>query len=177
MEIVQVFACALLGSIVTFALVRMFYLFSNKLGRFIYPKLLRHVIYPRLFRQKYFFNPSRIEFALWSLHWAVTGFCNLYRIGSLAEAGLRAGSIAMIHLIPLLAVPQLSMWSHYLGASLSACQSAHRAFGLMAAAQGIFHACIAIQLPSIATPFLASSVTVSYLRAAKERVLLTPTRS
>lgn len=161
MDVTEIYACILLGSIGLLVIIRVLMMLSYQTRRSLYGRILRQFVYPRLLRQDWFLNPTRAEFVLYALHWTMTAFFNLYRVDSIAEAGLRAGSIALVHLVPLLAIPQLSMWSHYLGLSLSACQAAHRAFGYMATAQGIFHAIVSIQETSIRAPSLASNVVVS----------------
>lgn len=153
MDIKREFACAVLGPCALFILFHLLSLISQFARRRLYTRLLHYVIYPRLFPGRHLINPTRAEVGLHLAHWALTAFCNIYGIATISQAGLRAGFIAIVHLVPLLAASQMSFVSSLSGASLSTVLSAHQSFGHMAAAQGIFHSIVsfhALPLPTLA---------------------------
>ncbi|GIZ48204.1 hypothetical protein CKM354_001127400 [Cercospora kikuchii] len=109
--------------------------------------ILRYLVYTQVFRPGHLIglNPTWAEALALTAHWAATAACNAYRVRSLAEASARAGQLALVHLVPLISVRQLSFASHVLGWSLRKCHFIHGSLGIMATAQGIIHAVIALQ--------------------------------
>lgn len=63
---------------------------------------------------------------------------------TISQAGLRAGTLAMINLIPLFAVPHLSTLADLLGVTLSTFRQIHRSAGVMAVMLTIFHLLVMI---------------------------------
>ena len=160
----QIFACGLLGLlsllILAHTLSHLLHI-SRERRSAVYGKLLRHLLYPRLFTNHHSANPTKAAALLYITHWIGTGFCNAWGIRTTSEAGLRAGSIAIIHLIPLLMAPQLSFASDVLGVPLATYERLHRSLGLMAAVQGIFHGLVAIGSTARHGTVWATSLTVS----------------
>ena len=164
MDIVQILACVLLGIPALWISFRVMLSCWTTTCRSFYGKLLRYLIYPRIFPQWHHINPSRLDLLLHVTHWAFTGFCNVYNVRSVTEAGLRAGSIAVVHLVLLIAAPQLNFGADVLGLSLAVFYRVHRAFGIMATAQGVFHSAVYLRSASISTFSGSLSLTVDILR-------------
>lgn len=161
MDLSDIFASILLGGIGVVICLRAVLRLLHHTHRRALMWLLRHAVYPRIFQGQHFINPSRAEVTLHALHWAATAFCNFYDIHSIPDAGRRAGTLAIIHLAPLLATSHLSFVSDLMGLSLAVSRAIHRAFGIMAAIQGAFHTAVAFGLGSEMLPGMASAVMVS----------------
>jgi hypothetical protein len=73
------------------------------------------------------------------LYWGGTLLVNVFQVRSLPEAASRAGSIAILYLIPLVAGGRLSFAADWMGLSLRTFQYLHNTFGLMVSAQLISH--------------------------------------
>lgn len=103
-----------------------------------------------------FFGPTtRWETILILLYWTGTAVCNVIGVKSLPEAGLRAGSISVFHLIPLLLSDRLRFAADLFGLSPQLFQKSHTSLGFMATAQGVIH--VAIFLSK--TPFQVQQTT------------------
>jgi len=120
-----------------------------------------HIAYPRLFSKPFLFNPTRADTLFYLAHWSITGFCNAYCVSDLSDAGHRAGTVALLHLIVLFASPQICLTSQLLGLTLSSSYRLHRALGSMAVAQTLFHSIVLMKQISLTTPVGASTLTVS----------------
>jgi hypothetical protein len=66
-------------------------------------------------------------------------FCISFRVANLSEAGLRAGTLSLINLGPLLSGPHLDFLADLLGLPLKAYRCVHRSAGLVAFALAVFH--------------------------------------
>ena len=66
-------------------------------------------------------------------------FCLSFRAASTVEVGRRAGSIALINMVPLFSGPHLSLLANALGVSLVSAQRVHRSMGIMASALVLVH--------------------------------------
>jgi hypothetical protein len=62
----------------------------------------------------------------------------------ISQAGLRAGTLAVINLIPVFAGPYLSTLADLLGMSLSMFRQIHRSAGVTAVALAIFHVLVMV---------------------------------
>jgi hypothetical protein len=142
MDVSQVLICVILGPIGLALLSRCVWTMSKIIWRASRIKILRMLILPRLFPGWHPYNPPRIELMLYAIHWIITGFFNGYGIESLSQAGMRAGVIATVHLVPLLATSQLDFAAHLFGIGPQSFRRVHQAFGLMAAAQSVFHSIV-----------------------------------
>ena len=102
--------------------------------------IFKYLIYPVFFKRHLLLGPtSRWQTILMVLYWAGTAVCNVIGVKSLSEAGLRAGSISVFHLIPLLLSDRLPLAADFLGLSPQSFQRAHTSVGFMATTQGIIH--------------------------------------
>lgn len=160
----RILSCVLLGTIALMCLYRISLHLYRHYYKGLRARFFLHIVHPRLFSRPFLLNPTRADTILYLVHWTATGICNAYNVGTLAEAGLRAGKIALIHLVPLFAAPHLSLSSDLLGWTLASSYRLHRALGLMAAAQGIFHCAISIHAIPIPTVVGAACLTVYEFR-------------
>lgn len=62
----------------------------------------------------------------------------------LSQAGLRAGTLSIVNLIPLFAGPHLSTLADLLGISLRTIRQIHRSAGIMAVLLAGFHVIVAL---------------------------------
>lgn len=112
---------------------RLFFLFS------------RHLVLPYLFNRRRFWGPiSWLRAGLHMLHLGGTLACNINGVHDISTARSRAGSLAILHLIPLLFVPNLSLAAEIFGFSLSAYHQFHRALGWMTILQVALHVTLAV---------------------------------
>jgi len=160
MEIPNAYSLAFLSVLASLVCLHTMSSIWSKFHRSLYGILLRHIVYPRIFPGMHLINPTRSGVFLYVIHWATTLFCNIYRVQSIAQAGLRAGRISIVHLVPLIASPQLSFNSDLMGLSLSTFKHLHYACGVMATAQGLFHSLASIRSLKLATSWGSNSLAV-----------------
>jgi hypothetical protein len=104
----------------------------------------RHLIYPYLVRRHRFLPPFTLADLLAQLTY-IAGNCFCLAYGSSIEnAGLRAGTLSLINLIPLFFSPYLGLAADVLGLSLRAFRYVHRSAALMSSGLALFHAAVAI---------------------------------
>lgn len=106
----------------------------------------RHIVHPHLLQRRRLWGPiSRFRACLHLLHVGGTLACNVLGVHSLTEARSRAGSLAMLHLVPTLFSPHLSQAADYMGLPLPAYYHLHGALGLMAFLQSVVHMVAAVR--------------------------------
>ncbi|PYI33125.1 hypothetical protein BP00DRAFT_367459 [Aspergillus indologenus CBS 114.80] len=106
----------------------------------------RYIVLPYIVRRSLFWSPiSRGAAFIHILHWSGTLICNILGVNSAGAARSRAGSLALLHLVPALWTPQLSFGAHFFNLSLSAYNRFHRAFGWMALIQCGVHIIFAVR--------------------------------
>ena len=86
-----------------------------------------------------YIQQNRWRALLTLLYWLGTGACNIIGVRSLPEASNRAGTISIIHLIPLLFSDRLSFAADLLGLPLHSYLNLHGAMGFMTFVQGAIH--------------------------------------
>lgn len=105
--------------------------------------VFKHLVYPLFLKRHLLLGPTtRWETMLILLYWTGTAICNVIGVKSLPEAGLRAGSISVFHLIPLLLSDRLCFAADLFGLSPQLFRKCHTSLGLMATAQAIIHVAI-----------------------------------
>lgn len=110
----------------------------------------RHLVLPYLFRRRGFLGPiSRLRAGLHVLHLGGTLTCNIFGVHDISAARSRAGSLAVLHLIPLLFVPNLNLAAEIFGISLSVYHHLHRALGWMTVLQTALHVAFAVHRVTI----------------------------
>lgn len=85
---------------------------------------------------------SRWHALLLFMYWSGTAICNVVGVDTMTQASSRAGSLATLHLIPLLFTNRLSFAADLLGLSLQTYLSLYTSMGLMALVQSLIHTVI-----------------------------------
>ena len=141
MEPVKIYSLAAGGM---FALVFL-YSVSLSISRWIQNRtifyILKYLVYPIFIRRTRLSAPfSRWRAVLTVAYWVGTAACNFIGVKTSAQAGSRAGSLATLHLVPLLLTSRVSFAADLLGVSLQIIISLHTSIGLMALVQSVVHA-------------------------------------
>jgi hypothetical protein len=111
--------------------------------------IIRHLVLPFLLRRRSLWGPvTRLQAILHVLHFAGTIVCNIIGVPGLAGFRSRAGLLAILHLLPLTVIPQLSLGSAFFHISLQTYRKLHTSFGIMAIFQSVLHVIFAIQTTS-----------------------------
>jgi hypothetical protein len=90
-------------------------------------------------------NPTRVEVLCHLLHWTAVIVYNTWNVDSLGQAALRAGQLAVIHVVPLLITYQLGFVSNILGLSLNVVRKVHQSLAVMVLVQGMLHSVLHFQ--------------------------------
>lgn len=139
MIIIHVYAVAAGG---IFSVSALIHLFSKIMPLVIYISLRfsKHITYPYLLHRHRNLGPwSRAGVLIQLIYTAGNLFCASFRASTISDAGLRAGSLAVVDMVPLFAGAHLAFFVDRLGISLRAVLLVHRCTGLMAFSLGLFH--------------------------------------
>lgn len=105
----------------------------------------RHLMLPYLFHHRCFLGPiSLLHAGLHMLHLGGTLTCNIAGVHDISTACSRAGSLAVLHLIPLLFVSNLSIAAEIFGFSLSVYHHFYHALEWMTILQVALHVTFAV---------------------------------
>jgi len=141
MEITLAYAIALGGVLLTLLLI-------NLLPRppyltFSTPPLLQRLMYLKyayLIRRHQFLGPwTFADILLQVIYIASNSVCLCLPDLHIAKAGMRAGNLSLINIIPLFLGPHLGFLADILGVSLSAFRLMHRSAGVMSCSLVLFH--------------------------------------
>ena len=136
MDIPQIYAATLGGMLLMLLLTRIHQRLKTPASTWI----LRHLVLRNLISRYTLAGPwSRYGVALHATYVAANACCVAVRARTVAEAGLRAGHMSLINLIPVLAGGHLSFLSDIVFLGVSRIRQIHKAAGLMACAQMVFH--------------------------------------
>jgi hypothetical protein len=147
MDTIQIYAIAAGGTISIFALVNLIHNFIPLVTR-ISLFLAKHLKYPYLLHRHRILGPwSRAGAVMQLAYFAVNLFCVLVELSrtglsvcSFSNAGGRAGTLAEVNMILLLAGPHLAFLADRFGLSLKTSRGIHRSAGWMMAALLLLHA-------------------------------------
>lgn len=102
--------------------------------------ILKHFIYPNAIDRHRLVGPwTRAIVALHLVYIALNIFCLGFQVSSASKAGLRAGTLSLINMVPLFAGPHLGFLADMLGLSLISFHRIHRSAGWMSFAMALFH--------------------------------------
>lgn len=105
----------------------------------------KHLTYPYLLGRHRFLGPWTQAVVLVQLVYVtVNVFCLSFQVFTVSQAGLRAGTLSLINMIPLFAGPHFSFLADLLGVSVTAYQRVHRSAGLMSFVLALFHVLVAV---------------------------------
>ena len=150
MEPVQIYALAAGGMFV----LAFFYRVSSFISHWVQDRTLffvfKYLLYPMLIRRSRFFSPlSRWRAILLLLYSLGTAICNTVGAKSILQVGKRAGTLAILHFIPLLFSDRMGFAADLLGISLRTYVRLHASVGIMALIQSLIHIVIVVSHHSI----------------------------
>jgi hypothetical protein len=100
----------------------------------------KHVVYPYAINRHRIVGPwTRATVALHLMYIGLNVFCLGFQASSAWKAGLRAGTLSLINMVPLFAGPHLGFLADMLGLSLISFHRIHRSAGWMSFAMAFFH--------------------------------------
>lgn len=118
----------------------------------------RHLSVPFIVHTHQFGGPwTRVGIFLHVSYAAINVFLVFFRMQSLADAGSRAGELALINLIFPLSTIHLNFFADLLGITWRTCCRIHRATGWMAIALLSFHIVAAVQMREFSFSFHESA--------------------
>ena len=173
MDGTQIYALVAAGIFSMFILVH-FRKYLNRLVNHVF-LLSRHLTYPRLVHRHRFLGPWSPAVVIMQLVYiAANVFCVTFPASSIAEIGRRAGTLAVINMVPLFAGPHLAFLGNILGTSLGTIHLIHRSAGIMTFSLSIAHVLVkAESRPSLPLdlPQNLFAVVVSFVLLALSREL------
>ena len=142
MEITMAYAVALGGVLLILALINLLpglpYL-TISTPRFL-QRALRYLTYPYLVRRHRFWGPwTCADIIIQIVYIGCNAFCIRFPASDITEAGVRAGYLSLINMIPLFLGPHLGFLADILGVSLSTFRLMHRSAGMMSCSLFLFH--------------------------------------
>lgn len=119
--------------------------FITRLVRYLSPLVSKHLTYRYILHRHGLIGPWSRVGVLMQLICIVGNICCLkFWDTTTSQAGLRAGTLAAINLIPLFAVPHLSTLADLLGVTLSTFRQIHQSAGVTVVGLTIFHVLVAV---------------------------------
>lgn len=117
----------------------------TRLAKYLPPLVSKHLIYRYILHRHRLLGPwSRADVLVQLIYITGNICCFEFWDTTITQVGLRAGTLAVINLIPLFAVPHFSTIADLLGLSLSTFRQIHRSAGVMAVMLTIFHVLLMI---------------------------------
>ena len=105
--------------------------------------MLRHLIYPLILNRHFLIGPwTRINLLMRLIHLGVSVFLTIFRTKSIFETGVRAGTLALINMVPLFFGLHLGFLADLFGVSLKTYQCIHVAGASMSFLLAFFHVII-----------------------------------
>jgi hypothetical protein len=144
MDITQKYATAAGGVFFIFTLVNLLPHITPLMGH-ISLFTSKHLTYPYLIYRHRFLGPwSPADGLVQLIYLTANVFCFSFRVATISEVGLRAGTLSLINMIPLFAGPHLSFLADLLGVSLRTYRQVHRSAGLMSFALILFNVLVVV---------------------------------
>jgi hypothetical protein len=144
MDITQAYALAAGGIAFPFPCANLFSYLPG-FGHYVCLFMSKHLTYPYILNRHALLGPwSRADLLIQLVYLATNIFCLSFRVADISSAGLRAGTLSLINLIPLLSGPHLSFLADLLGIQLSTYRNVHRSAGFTAFALATFHVLTAL---------------------------------
>jgi hypothetical protein len=146
MEITQAYAVAVGGVLSVHFLIAILPFLMPYIGK-IYLWVLKYFVYLQFLRRHQFLGPWTLTDIFIQLAYIVINvFCFSFRlsgfrlhVSSISDAGLGAGNLSLINMIPLFLGPHLSFMAGLFGVSLNTYRRVHRSAGLMSFVLLLFH--------------------------------------
>jgi len=172
MDISLVYAIVIDGSFFLLLLINGLPLITH-LVKYLSPLMSKHLIYRYILHRHRLLSPwSRADVLVQLIYIAANIYCFEFWNITISQAGLRAGTLAMINLIPLFTVPHLNTLADLLDVTLSTFRQIHRSAGVMAVMLTIFYLLVMIasqpsfplDLPQNKFAVIVSSLFATFLR-------------
>lgn len=113
--------------------------------RYISPLVSKHLVYHYILDRHRLLGPwSRAGVMIQLIYFAGNACCLRFWDTTTSQAGLQAGTLAVINMIPLFAIPHLVTLADLLGVAPVTIRQIHRSAGVMAAVLAIFHVLIMV---------------------------------
>lgn len=139
MDITQAYATAAGGIIILFVLANSLSHIA-RLIELVYSFTSVYLTYLYLLSRHRFLGPwTRAGVLTQLIYMAANLFSLSYRVSAISQAGLGAGTLSWINMIPLFAGPQIGFLADLLGVSVAAYRYLHRSAGLVSSALFLFH--------------------------------------
>jgi hypothetical protein len=139
MDIIQIYAISAGGAFSIAAFVHLLPYISPFIT-YVSLGVSKHLTYPYLVDRHWILGPwTRAGVIVQLIYVAVNLFCAGFGASTIADAGLRAGTLAVVNMIPLFAAPHLAFASDLIGVSLKSIRSIHRSAGSMVFLLGLLH--------------------------------------
>ena len=138
------YAIAVGGILLILVLVESLPHLSGLLG-VVYLWISKHLVYPYALKRYRGIGPwSRATVLIQLAYVTVNVFCLGFRTSSLPNAGVRAGNLSLVNLVPVFAGPHHSFLADRIGLSLSSLRRVHRSASLMSFSLALFHVLVAV---------------------------------
>jgi len=146
MNALYIYTLVVAGAASTWAIYRTLLLIVHLCRTHLVTIALKRLLYPFILRRRRLFGPlTRLEALVHLLHWGATVACNVIGVSTTTQAGSRAGSLAIIHLIPLFFGSRLSFAADLLGITLRTYVHMHGSIGVMEILQTLVHVVLVIK--------------------------------
>ncbi|OBT55946.1 hypothetical protein VE04_03629, partial [Pseudogymnoascus sp. 24MN13] len=143
MDIIQGYAIAAGGAFSIAALVHLLP-YILKVATHVSFSISKHLTYRYVLRRHWILGPwTRAGVVVQLVYVAVNIFCASFRAPTIADVGLRAGTLAVVNMIPLFATPHLALAADWIGMSLRTIHIVHRSAGFMTFFLGLLHVIVA----------------------------------
>jgi predicted ferric reductase len=113
------------------------------------------------------------DLLLQAIYIASNSFCIRFRCSDIAEAGVRAGNLSLINMIPLFLGPHLGFLADILGISLSTFRLMHRSAGMMSCSLVLFHV-LAMLVSHTAFPLRGTANLSAVVVSTLVTIILSP---
>ncbi|KFZ13859.1 hypothetical protein V501_03498 [Pseudogymnoascus sp. VKM F-4519 (FW-2642)] len=143
MDIIQGYAIAAGGAFSIAALVHLLPYILQVVTHVSF-SISKHLTYRYVLRRHWILGPwTRAGVVVQLVYVAVNIFCASFRAPTIADVGLRAGTLAVVNMIPLFATPHLAFAADWIGMSLRTIHIVHRSAGFMTFFLGLLHVIVA----------------------------------
>jgi hypothetical protein len=139
MDLIYIYAIAAGGTFFVAALVHLLP-YISPLVTYVSVSISKHLTYPYLIERHRIVGPwTRAGVVMQLVYVAANLFCAGFGASTIADAGLRAGTLAVVNMIPLFAAPHFAFAADLIGMSLKTIRGIHRSAGFMVFLLGLLH--------------------------------------
>lgn len=140
MDLTQIYSLVIGEVFFVLVLYHTIVIMLHSVQHYTVPFALRHLVYPFILHRYHFVGPwTRCYLVLQLLYWGCTLSCTGVGVKTLTQASARAGSLAVINLVPLFFGGHLGFAADLIGMPLLAYRQVHSSIGMVASVLTIFH--------------------------------------